>query len=50
MLLFLALYIFYQTFLLTSDNTIYTEARLLLDTAGGLILSSDNPLDFHPEI
>ena len=27
-----------------------TEARLLLDAAGGLILSSDNPLEFHPEI
>ena len=25
-------------------------ARLLSDVAGGLILSSDNPLDFHAEI
>ena len=25
-------------------------ARLLLDLAGGLILSSDNPLDLHAEI
>ena len=25
-------------------------ARLLSDVAGGLVLSSDNPLDFHDEI
>ena len=26
-----------------------TGERLLLDAVGGLILSSDNPLDFHDE-
>ena len=41
--LFLFLF-FYQ------NNQSINRVRLLLDVTGGLIVSSDSPLDFHDEI
>lgn len=48
MLLYLALNSFHQIFSIIQFNP---EVRLLLlDAEGGLILSSDNPFNFHTEI